>query len=502
MELELVDVGQFKHRDANQAPSALLSIRTGETVVQQALKNNGEESEVLISKLNAALATDINVACALLEAISNGGLPRTEAARSQLADAYIHACLSTDAPEPRTIALEALASLLDVLLTTSPKDSDLVAIPPEETLTALWSDLYQKPLSASLSDAIIRVSGPLIAVPLARVRGSIDENLASRLRNWGVMMSKAGLADQVSSILLASIKPQTTKKKARVLTEQQTFDTRVAAVEAIKSVCSSAGLVADKSESSVPQVHHAHLPWLFALYDALTDDDVEVREAASEAAMPILGLALVPVEAGARLSRWLAAQFGHDAGFRAHVAGRMIGHEFGYATYSTREESVSNLSELGWVSPKAELEEAMRFDGSLFVIEEHNQYIDEVREVKRWTDAFLSTATAEANGGMPDVTNFIAEWTLEGLRTLAELMQPESPTACDGSLGWTSKPQVFTICARIVICASALVKCGRGGQLYMRVENELKGVSELGRGEQRKFHGTLLDMCNVQRGLT
>jgi hypothetical protein len=295
-----------------------------------------------------------------------------------------------------------------------------------------------------------------------------------------------------------------------MLTEEQTFDTRIAAVEAIKSVSSSAGLIADKSESTIPRVHHAHLPWLFALYDALTDDDVEVREAASEAAIPILSLALVPVEAAARLSRWLAAQFGHNAGFQVHVAGRMIGHEFGYASHSTREEPVSSLRELGWVSAKAELEEAMRFDDSLFVVEEHNQYIDEVREAKRWTDAFFSTATAKTNGDMPDVTNFIAEWTLEGLRTLTELMQPESLTACDGPLGWTSKPQVFAICARIVICASALVRCGRvqsrgsneghgGGQLYMRVENELEVFWELGRGEQQKFHGTLLDMCVVQK---
>jgi hypothetical protein len=198
MEWELAYVGQIKHRYANQAPSALLSIRTGETVVQKALKRNGEESEVFISKLSAALVTDINVACAMLEAISNRDLPQTEAARSRLADAYIHVCLSTDAPEPRTIALEALASVFDALLTTSPKDSDLVALPPEETLTALWSDLNQKPLNTSLSDAIIRVSGPLIAVSLARAQGSIDDNLASRLRNWGAMMSEAGLADQAS----------------------------------------------------------------------------------------------------------------------------------------------------------------------------------------------------------------------------------------------------------------------------------------------------------------
>ncbi|KAI0389979.1 hypothetical protein F5Y17DRAFT_446624 [Xylariaceae sp. FL0594] len=480
---ELVDLRETPYQDASHAPFALLNIRRGEAVVQRALKNIGDGDEALTAGLIAALGADVNVACAMLEAISNRDLPRTEAARSRLANAYVQVCFATDAPEPRTIALEALASLLDVLLASSPEDNDLRAIPPAETLMALWSNLYQKPLNTSLLDAIIRVSGPLVAVTLVRARGSTDDVLATRLRNWGDMMSKAGLADQ-------------------------TFDTRMAVVEAMRSVSSSAALGAGKPENGAARIHTAHLPWLFALYDALADDDVEVREAASEAVVPILGQALVPVEAGARLSGWLAKQFGPDAGFQIHVAGRMVGHEFGSSSHPTRQELASSLSELGWVPAEAQLEEAMRFDDSLFVVEEHNQYIDEVLEARRWTDLFLSIVKEEPTGGIADVATFIAEWTFEGLRTMTGMTQSNSLAACDGPLGWTSKPQVFAICARILMCASAIVRCNHlqdrgsteghgGGRLYLEVEDALKGFWELGRTDQQKLHGTLLNMCEV-----
>lgn len=151
-------------------------------------------------ELKTALATDINVACAMLEAISFSDLAQTGMAPSGLANIYLDVCFTTSATEPRTVALEGLASLMDKLLSHTPDDSTLSALPTEETLFALWSDIHQKPINPALSDAIIRVSGPLLATSLIRARGQVDENLARRLSSWGTMMSDAGVSDRVSPL--------------------------------------------------------------------------------------------------------------------------------------------------------------------------------------------------------------------------------------------------------------------------------------------------------------
>jgi hypothetical protein len=261
----------------------------------------------------------------------------------------------------------------------------------------------------------------------------------------------------------------------------------------------------------------AHLPWLLTLYDALTDDDVDVREAAAEAAIPILGLSLIPIEAGARLLRWLAVCFGHEPNFLTHIAGRMVGHNFSSTSFSiTRitERGTAETDGLDWVSAEIQLEDAMRFDDSLFVIEEHNQYIDEVREARRWTDVFLSLASVRSKDARVNANKALAKWTIAGLHTITRIAQSESTATGDGPLGWASKPQVFAICARVLICASALVKLQnaqshiqsqRGEakeeieeKLYVGVTEELRRFWELGRGDQARVHGLLLRMCGIE----
>ncbi|KAI0429175.1 putative death-receptor fusion protein-domain-containing protein [Xylaria sp. FL1042] len=483
-----------KRQSTCQQPLALLDIRIGEAVVGRALETTDEEgSYMLDQELKTALGTDINVACGMLEAISSNDLPQTGVAKSRLANTYLHACFATEAPEPRTLALEALSSLIDALLSSVSEDSSaLSSFPPEKTMIALWMDVHHKPINSALSDAVIRVSGPLLAISLVRAGGQVDDSLAQRLSSWATLIHDAGMADR-------------------------TFDTRIAAVAAVNSLSTVVQFPNDSSDDSATKVHYAHLPWLLALYDALTDDDVEVREAAAEATSPILGLALVPFEAGVRLLRWLVGHFGHEPDFLMHVAGRMAGHDFGSTSFAiTRilEGDSTDASEVSWVPAKVQLTEAMRFDDSLFVIEEHNQYIDEVREAKRWTDVFLSSGSSGVTDARSNASKALAEWALASLRTLIEIAQSESVTNGDGPLGWTSKPQVFAICARILLCASALVKVKntqdqlqhqgqeanrkREEQLYTAVAEELDHFWQLSHDDRTRIHGLLLMMCRIK----
>ncbi|KAI1429341.1 putative death-receptor fusion protein-domain-containing protein [Xylaria sp. FL1777] len=471
----------------SQKPLALLNIRTGETIVHRAFERTDEEgSDMLDQELKTALATDINVACGMLETISSHNLPLTEMAQLRLTTLYVDVCFATKAPEPRTVALEALSSLIDVLLNCTSEDSTLSVVPPEQILLALWENLHNKPINSTLSDAIIRVSGSLLATSLIRADRQVDKSLAQRLSSWAALMSDAGMADRP-------------------------FDTRIAAVAAINSLSNIVRFPSDSFDNSVPKIHHAHLPWLVALYDALTDDDIEVREAAARATSPILGLALVPVEAGTQLLRWLAKHFGHEPDFLMHVAGRMVGHNFGSTSFvitSAPGGDPTDVSGMSWISAQTQLTEAMRFDDSLFVIEEHNQYIDEVREAQRWVDVFVSSGLSRTKDAGDSARKALAEWTLASLRTLIEIAQSESATRGDGPLGWTSKPEVFAICSRILLCASALAKFknthqahshgDEEGQVYTDVSVELGRFWQLGHDDRTRLHGLLLQMCGIE----
>ena len=63
----------------------------------------------------------------------------------------------------------------------------------------------------------------------------------------------------------------------------------------------------------------------------------------------------------------------------------------------------------------------------------------------------------------------------------------------DGPLGWTTDQHVFAVCARVVLCAVALVKRGGGGcEEVGRLLARFRSVGEKGR-----VHGVLLEMARV-----
>lgn len=214
----------------------------------------------------------------------------------------------------------------------------------------------------------------------------------------------------------------------------------------------------------------AYLPWLLALYDYLNDDDEEIRDVAAAACAPILGKPLVSIEAGERLLALLADLHGpNNDEFRAHAAGRLVGHQL--------------ESDNEWTSAETQLARALRFDDSLFVVEEQNLYVDEVREAIRWRDAFFSSTPSSTSSSQHQEA--LAAWTAAGLRTLSKIADDH---ADDGVLGWTSKPEVFAICARIAVAAAALAGAGHDA-----VREELGAFVD--RGARMRVHGLLLQMC-------
>ncbi|KAI0115082.1 putative death-receptor fusion protein-domain-containing protein [Daldinia grandis] len=445
------------------APSALLDIRLGQAALLQALGQLSKKADgTLRQLLAAALRGDVNVACSMLESMSSIDLLQSLETRGNLIDTYIQVCFGTDAPEPRTISLGNIAALMDSVLCDA--SEGLKHLPDNEVIAKFWADLYGKPMNPSLSDAIVRVSGPLLAVIVLRSEETTNTNLEPWLRSWGAMISDAGIADR-------------------------TFDTRMAAVGAMRSFSTS---VAFKLTPREKNPNSAHLPWLIALYDALNDDDDEVRVAAAAVATPLLSnQRLISVEAGRRLLHWLLAHYGDVDEFRAHVVCRMTGNlpsSSPSSSYVGPERDSTGVTPSAakrllqdWIPASAQLTEAMRFDDSLFVIEEQNLYVDEVREAHRWSNVFSSLPRQSSS----EATAVLSQWCLSGLETLLRIAAAEGT---DGPLGWTSKPEVFAICARILVSGAALAAAGDG-----RIRDALRRFRDEGR--RTEVSGLLLGMC-------
>ncbi|ORY63566.1 putative death-receptor fusion protein-domain-containing protein [Pseudomassariella vexata] len=441
-----MSTGMLDSSNQEHFSSALLSSKQGQAIAGYSvleLFNHGKTPESF--DLGSALSSDINVACDMLETLakaSAGSLPSHISVSQHLIRICLKTCQQTDAPEPQIIALEMLAQHLDLVLGKQPAE---LILPTKEEICLLWADLRSKSMNPGLSDAIIQASGPLLAVVMIQTKQPSDSDNKSWLRSWGTMMGDAGLADKA-------------------------FDTRMAAIESIRSFSSHVSLSSQTSTST------AHLPWLLALYDALNDDDDEIRDVAAAATAPLLGKSLVSMEAGVRLLAWLGQRFGHTNEFRAHVACRMIGH-----SSSSGSAGVNVINE--WSSAENQLFKAMVFDDALFVVEEQNLYIDEVREAQRWRDIFAALPTHQESDA---VLESLKSWTVDGLKATTKMAETD-----DGPLGWTSKPEVFAICARIVISGAALAERGD-----TEVSEALRAFWI--KGTEFRVHGQVLGMCGLE----
>jgi hypothetical protein len=186
-----------------------------------------------------------------------------------------------------------------------------------------------------------------------------------------------------------------------------------------------------------PWAQEEHLSTVLALYDSLNDDDDDIRDVGSAAVKSILGKALVPIEAANRLLSWLSQHYAGSPTFRQVVVRRVMGD----SRYPTSESNV--------VSIKEQLQEALKFDDSLFVIEEQNLFVDEVRETQRWVSLYKNLTWESNDPSLDSLTT----WTSEGLEAMQDLASQE-----DGPLGYASKPEVFAILSRVVHASAALIR--------------------------------------------
>jgi len=180
----------------------------------------------------------------------------------------------------------------------------------------------------------------------------------------------------------------------------------------------------------------------------LNDDDDEIRNLGASTVSSILKVPLVPLGARTALGEWMLDS--HDIGSHAgwSIICRMTGNN---------AQIFDNIGEP--LHPaKAQFSSAMRQDDALFVEEEQNLFIDEVKETKLWSDIFtkgleIISKGEDVGSEWYECVSSLASWVIEALDALNALAETKE----DGPLGWTSKPSVFASCMRVIKCANTLL---------------------------------------------
>ena len=199
------------------------------------------------------------------------------------------------------------------------------------------------------------------------------------------------------------------------------------------------------ADTSSPEVRELLLAASLGIYDATNDDDEDIRDAASEAATKAIygklyrpGMVdLFPVAASQSLSKHLARQYGDSQQLCRAALVRLLG--------ISDEQLLSTKTVAEIVS------ESRQEDAVLFAQERQNLFIDDTREAVIWSRVLIklnSTAIPR------DLAHWMADWVMRGLETLKHIASFEK----DGSLGWTSRREVFVVGMRVIYAAEVLLE--------------------------------------------
>ncbi|TLS28946.1 hypothetical protein PpBr36_00562 [Pyricularia pennisetigena] len=433
---------------AQSTPDAsLLRIQCGLEAIQRA-SQVGNTDQLRDSVLEMC-SVDTNAAARMIEAVPDLWKTAKDAkVTSQLCHAYIYIAMKNRDEEVRVALLNNIAATLESLV--SAHEVDL--LPASQDLSALWGTIQSHQMNPAIFQACLRTSGPMMAAMcLHSGQDGAPQTLGHQLRCWATIISEAGHDDNA-------------------------FDTRESAALAIKSFTAAVGSWCATSQAET------YLPLLLALYDTLNDDDEEIRDIGAAAAAPVLGKLLVPTEAAPQLLEHVVATMPTSNELKNYVAHKLTGNS---KMYPTMDEASSKEALSSTASPRDELRAALTFDESLFVIEEQNLFIDEVRETQRWVHA-LEALDVRASGDDATIARLKA-WAVEGV----EAVTSQAARAGDGPLGWTSQPKVFAICCRYMLVAEAIARLFGDDQVRSLLATCLDACKQAG------VHGTLLDMATT-----
>lgn len=203
------------------------------------------------------------------------------------------------------------------------------------------------------------------------------------------------------------------------------------------------------------------------LYDALSDDDEEVRDQGAIAASTFLsaaaskpstpnggaGVSLMPSAASSRLLQYLVAEYKDSPLLWIDALRRVAGASslFKLGPVPIPAHAAPTPIQIALLQPlrsvRAALRDARRPDPALFVAENPNLFLDPVRDAQRWAHALTHLDP-------PQELPLDRAWCIDGLTALLEIAHGRA----DGPLGWTANPPVFTLGMRIILLATVRIR--------------------------------------------
>ena len=272
---------------------------------------------------------------------------------------------------------------------------------------------------------------------------------------------------------------------ASVAKIKQELSTRSAAIHSIEGFFGSVWKYSSKDPTSP-----ALLGIYLALWDALVDDDEDVRDLGAKIASRIVSRSLSTDEAETkrhfpfsppavrpRLMQFIKGHYAQVDGLWNEAVLRLLGVP---ASQRTQLDSASAATSYSITPFSTLLQEARKPDTALFVEEKQNLYIDEVEEARHWAQ-LLSELKSE--GITQLLISRLLVRTTEGLIIVANNIANEE----DGPFGWTSKPEVFTLIMRVILAAKVLMS--HGVEVH-QCEELLKDIVE--KGIRNQLHDLLL----------
>jgi hypothetical protein len=235
-----------------------------------------------------------------------------------------------------------------------------------------------------------------------------------------------------------------------LLTLLQPFDSRFSAVRSLSALKHI--WLTDQSSLDMQSLI---LGFVNVLYDMLNDDDNEIRDQAAAVASRLLRAQgvqsarknAVPMITIQRLGRFLATSYSDSAELCREALRRLTGTCNG--VFSSQPFAKT-------------LAQARSETTALFVQEKQNLYKDDALDVTFWASVLRTLSTRATR---PKHVMQAKRWVLEGLAALTETARLER----DGSLGWTTKTEVFVLGVRVLCAADVLLRWNYQGVLEVKM---------------------------------
>jgi hypothetical protein len=216
------------------------------------------------------------------------------------------------------------------------------------------------------------------------------------------------------------------------------YEMRLAATSALRSFYKRYNEV-----TNVDNLNHL-LPSLFAVYTALNDDEEEIRKRGAMIAGKITGDCMTPPAAANSLRKYMTGRYSTSILFAQAATDRIFGHSYTSTGNVDEETSAANV--------RQKIESAFVVDDELFAVESQNLWIDQAGEAIKWSKAFGEIDT-DIFKNDADALRSLTSYANIGLEILINILKERE----DGAFGWSSKPEAFTACTRIICCVNTIL---------------------------------------------